>query len=161
MHRVGVYCRRMIASHNREPKDRLDRLRERALQHGLRMTPQRAVLLRVLARAAHHPTAEQLYRGVRRAMPSVSPATVYRNVQMLAQAGVISTLEHAGDSLRYDPNPDDHHHFTCSRCGEVTDIYLSSVQYKVDGGRSRMGAARIESCEVQFRGVCSPCRASK
>ena len=150
----------MLASQKRNAGERLARLRENALNHGLRMTPQRAVLLRVLARAAHHPTAEQLYRGVRRVLPSVSPATVYRNVQMLAQAGVISTLERAGHAVRYDPNPDDHHHFTCSRCGEVTDIYLASVQYKVDGGRSRMGAARIESYEVQFRGVCSPCRAA-
>jgi Fur family peroxide stress response transcriptional regulator len=150
----------MLVSQNKNARDRLSRLRENALRQGLRMTPQRAVLLRVLARAAHHPTAEQLYRDVRRVLPSVSPATVYRNVQMLAQAGVISTLERAGDAVRYDPNPDDHHHFTCSRCGEVTDIYLSSVQYKVDGGRSRLGTVRIESYEVQFRGVCSPCRAA-
>ena len=149
----------MLASKSRDA-ERLARLRESALRQGLRMTPQRAVLLRVLARALHHPTAEQLYRGVRRVLPSVSPATVYRNVQMLAHAGVISTLERAGDAVRYDPNPDDHHHFTCSRCGEVMDIYLSSVQYRVDGGRSRLGTARIESCEVQFRGICSPCRAT-
>ena len=148
----------MLASKKRSAEERLRRLTENASRQGLRMTPQRSVLLQVLSRAAHHPTAEQLYRGVRRVLPSVSPATVYRNVQMLAQAGVISTLECAGDALRYDPNPDDHHHFTCSHCGEVMDIYLSSVRYKVDGGRSRLGTARIESYEVQFRGRCSECR---
>ena len=148
----------MLLAQNKNAEERLGRLREKAERKGLRMTPQRTMLLRVLARAAHHPTAEQLYRGVRRVLPSVSPATVYRNVQMLAHAGVISTLERAGDAVRYDPNPDDHHHFTCSRCGEVMDIYLASVQYKVDGGRSRLGTARIESYEVQFRGVCAACR---
>jgi Fur family peroxide stress response transcriptional regulator len=150
----------MLASKSKNAEERLARLREKALRQGLRMTPQRAVLLRVLARTPQHPTAEQLYRGVRRILPSVSPATVYRNVQMLAHAGVISTLERAGDAVRYDPNPDDHHHFTCIRCGEVIDIYLSSVEYRVDGGRSRLGTARIESYEVQFRGVCAPCRAA-
>jgi len=157
LHQIGAILRRMLGAKSTN-QERLARLRENALRQGLRMTPQRAVLLQVLARTPHHPTAEQLYRGVRRVLPSVSPATVYRNVQMLAQAGVISTLERAGDAVRYDPNPDDHHHFTCIRCGEVMDIYLSSVRYKVDGGRSRLGTARIDSCEVQFRGVCSPCR---
>lgn len=125
------------------------------------MTPQRAVLLAVLARALHHPTADQLYRRVRKILPSVSPATVYRNVQRLAQAGVISTLECAGDALRYDPNSDVHHHFICSRCGDVVDVYLSSVNYKLDAARSRLAEARIESCEVQFRGLCARCRASR
>lgn len=139
-------------------EDRVERLKALAVRQGLRMTPQRAVLLSVLGRMPHHPTADELYRRVQKVLPSVSPATVYRNVQMLAQAGVISTLERAGDALRYDSNPDDHHHFVCSRCSRVVDVYLSSVDYKVDAPRSGLGGAQIESCEVQLRGVCPQCR---
>lgn len=139
-------------------EDRVERLKALAVRQGLRMTPQRAVLLSVLGRMPHHPTADELYRRVQKVLPSVSPATVYRNVQMLAQAGVISTLERAGDALRYDSNPDDHHHFVCSRCSRVVDVYLSSVDYKVDAPRSGLSGAQIESCEVQLRGVCPQCR---
>lgn len=138
-------------------EDRVRRLRALAVRQGLRMTPQRAVLLSVLGRMPHHPTADELYRRVKKILPSVSPATVYRNVQVLAQAGVISTLERAGDALRYDPNPDEHHHFSCSRCGRILDVYLSSVDYKVDAPRSGLRGAQIESCEIQLRGVCPRC----
>lgn len=122
------------------------------------MTSQRAVLLSVLGRMSHHPTADELYRRVRKILPSVSPATVYRNVQTLARSGVISTLERAGDALRYDPNPDDHHHFICSRCGRVLDVYLSSVAYRLDVPGSGLRGAQIKSYEVQLRGVCRRCR---
>jgi len=147
--------------HEVESPERLERLRAHAVRQGLRMTPQRAVLLDVLGRMHHHPTADELYQRVRRVLPSVSPATVYRNVQTLVQAGVISTLEQAGGALRYDPNPDEHHHFTCMRCGEVVDVYLSGVDYKLDTRRSGVRGARIESCEVQFRGICRRCRARR
>src|SRR5690242_17997372 len=104
--------------------ERLARLRQRSAALGLRMTPQRETLLRVLSRAANHPTADQLYRQVRRVLPSVSPATVYRNVQDLVRAGLLSPLERAGAAVRYEANPDDHHHFICRRCGRVWDVYL-------------------------------------
>lgn len=128
------------------------------MRQGLRMTPQRTVLVAVLGRIRHHPSADELYRRVKKVLPSISPATVYRNVQVLAQAGVISTLERAGDTVRYDPNPDEHHHFNCSRCGRIVDVYLSSVDYKVDARRSRLSGAQIDSFEVQLRGVCPRCR---
>lgn len=140
------------------PEDRLARLKQLAARHGLRMTPQRVVLLSVLGRIPHHPTADEVYRRVQKILPSVSAATVYRNVQMLVRAGVISTLEQAGGAVRYDANPDEHHHFVCSRCGRVADVYLSSVDYTIDGPRSNLGRARVESCEVQLRGICPRCR---
>jgi Fe2+ or Zn2+ uptake regulation protein len=139
-------------------EQRVERLKALAARKGLRMTPQRAVLLSVLGRISHHPTADELYRRVKTVLPSVSPATVYRNVQILAQAGVISTLERAGDAVRYDPNPDEHHHFSCVRCGRTVDVYLSSVSYKIDGARSAVRGARIDSCKVQLQGLCPSCR---
>jgi Fur family peroxide stress response transcriptional regulator len=142
-------------------EERIERLKALALRHGLRMTPQRAVLLSVLGRTPHHPTADELYRRVQKILPSVSPATVYRNVQTLVQAGVISTLERAGDALRYDPNPEEHHHFVCGRCGRIDDVYLSSVDYKVDAPRSGLSGAQIESCKVQLRGICPQCRSRR
>lgn len=142
------------------PDERVARLKALAATRGLRMTPQRAVLLSVLGRMTHHPTSDELYRRVRKALPSVSPATVYRNVQVLVQANVISTLERAGGAVRYDPNPDEHHHFICRGCGRVVDVYLSAVDYRMDAGAAGLRGARIDSCEVQLRGVCPACRAA-
>jgi Fur family peroxide stress response transcriptional regulator len=136
---------------------RLARLRARAADHGLRMTPQREVLLRLLSQTRTHPTAEELVRKVRRQMPTVSHATIYRNLQELVRVRLIATLERAGGPLQYDPNPDEHHHFICTRCGRVADIYLKDVGYVVDRKRSGTTPARIERAELQLHGLCGAC----
>ena len=136
---------------------RYRQLLDRARERGLRMTPQREVLLRVLSRIDHHPTADELYRGVRRLLPSVSPATVYRNARTLAHSGVISTLERASEAIRYDANLEEHHHFVCERCGKVTDIYLARVSYRLDRKRSPLAGRTVAACEVQLRGRCPRC----
>jgi Fur family peroxide stress response transcriptional regulator len=136
---------------------RLARLRQRAGEVGLRMTPQRAVLLRVLSQTRTHPTADEVYRKVSRLLPSVSHATVYRNLQELVRTRLIATLERAGAAVRYDANPDDHHHFVCMRCGAVTDIYLTDVDYAIDRARSSSAPSRIERAELQLHGICDAC----
>lgn len=136
---------------------RLARLEAQAAGCGLRMTPQRVMLLRVLSRTRTHPTAAELYRRVRRHLPSVSHATVYRNLQELVRARLIATLERAGAAVQYDVNPDDHHHFVCTRCGRVSDIYLKGVEYAIDKARSSGPPSRIDRAELQLHGVCARC----
>lgn len=136
---------------------RYETLCGRCRARGLRLTAQREVLLRVLSRARHHPTAHELYQRVRKRLRSVSHATVYRNVQQLADAGVISTLDRAG-AMQYDANPEEHHHFVCESCGTVADIYLSRVSYRVDTRRSPLNGTFVAGCEVQLRGRCARCR---
>ena len=140
-----------------DSETRLLRLRQQAAERGLRMTPQRAVLLRVLSQTRTHPTADELYRKVRRLLPSVSHATVYRNLQELVQARLIATLERAGAAVQYDANPDDHHHFVCTKCGSVSDIYLRDIGYAIDRTRSATAPSRIERAELQLHGVCAAC----
>ncbi len=136
---------------------RLTRLRALAAERRLRMTPQRAVLLRLLSQARTHPTADELFRKARRLLPSVSHATVYRNLQELVRARLIATLERAGDPVQYDANPDDHHHFVCTRCGCVADIYLKDVGFVIDRKRSGRPPARIDRAELQLHGLCAAC----
>ena len=132
-------------------------MREKAAAQGLRMTPQRFVLLRALSETRTHPTADELYRVVRRELPTVSPATVYRNLQEMVHAGLISMLERAGGPVRYDALADDHHHFICTRCGGVTDLYLKGVDYAVDKARSNGFPGRVDRAEVQLHGICASC----
>jgi Fe2+ or Zn2+ uptake regulation protein len=136
---------------------RLARLQAQAAERGLRMTPQRVMLLRVLSQTRTHPTADEVYRRVRRHLPSVSHATVYRNLQELVRARLIATLERAGAAVQYDANPDDHHHFVCSQCGRVSDIYLKGVEYAIDKARSTDAPSRIDRAEVQLHGLCTRC----
>ena len=138
--------------------DRYDHLRQECAARGLRLTPQRDVLLRVLSSTMGHPTADELVRKVRDVLPSVSHATVYRNVQELVRTGLVGTLKRAGGAVQFEINPDDHHHFVCRRCGEVWDVYLDEVDVRVDRRRSQLKGFQIDRPEVQLHGVCAKCR---
>lgn len=138
---------------------RFSRLRDMATARRLRMTTQREVLLRVLSRTDYHPTADQLYQRVRRVLPSVSPATVHRNVQDFVRAGLLTPFERPGTAVRYETNPDEHHHFVCRSCGCVWDVYLTAVRYAVDRRRSALPRVRVEQCAVQLSGLCHLCAA--
>jgi len=133
-------------------------LRGQCAARRLRLTPQRDVLLRALSETRGHPTADELVRTVRRVLPSVSHATVYRNVQALVREGLIGTLDRAGGAVQFEVNPEDHHHFVCRRCGRVWDVYLDEVGIRVDRRRSRLHGFRIDRREVQLHGLCSRCR---
>ena len=140
------------------PVHRYDRLREQCAARGLRLTPQRDVLLRVLSETMGHPTADDLVQKVREVLPSVSHATVYRNVQELVRAGLVGTLERAGGAVQFEVNPEDHHHFVCRGCGQVWDVYLADVGIRLDRRRSHLKGFQIDRREVQLHGLCARCR---
>ena len=139
------------------PADRYATLREACVSRGLRLTPQRDVLLRVLSETTGHPTADDLVHQVRRFLPSVSHATVYRNVQELVRAGLVGTLERAGGAVQFEINPDNHHHFVCRKCDQVWDVYLEDFEVKMNR-RSTLKGFRVDRREVQLHGLCARCR---
>jgi Fur family peroxide stress response transcriptional regulator len=93
---------------------------------GLRCTPQRLAVYDHLTRAAHHPTAEEVYLAVRSEIPKISLATVYKALEALEATGMAAKLSAgagAGDtSARYDARLDLHYHFRCLRTGSVHDL---------------------------------------
>ena len=142
----------------RSTRERYAQLRQTCVTRGLRLTPQREVLLRALSETTGHPTADDLVKKVRRVLPTVSPATVYRNVQGLVRAGLIGTLERSGAAVQFEINPDHHHHFMCRRCGQVWDVYLDHVAVTLDRRRSPLTGFRVDRRDVQLQGVCARCR---
>jgi Fur family transcriptional regulator, peroxide stress response regulator len=139
-------------------RDRYTHLRQTCVERGLRLTPQRDVLLHALSETTGHPTADDLVKQVRKVLPTVSHATVYRNVHELVEAGLIGTLEHSGAAVQFEINPDHHHHFMCQRCGQVWDVYLNQVAVTVDRQRSPLNGFRIDRRDVQLHGLCARCR---
>src|SRR5688572_7641571 len=138
---------------NNPSHDRYAQLRETCVARGLRLTPQREVLLRALSATMGHPTADDLVKKVRKVLPTVSHATVYRNVQELVRAGLIGTLERSGASVQFETNPEHHHHFLCERCGEVWDVYLDEIAVTLDRRRTPLKGFTIDRREVQLHGV--------
>lgn len=137
---------------------RYTQLRQRCVERGLRLTPQRDVLLHALSETMGHPTADDLVKEVRKVLPTVSPATVYRNVQELVRTGLIGTLERSGAAVQLEVNPDHHHHFMCRHCGQVWDVYLDQVDVTLDRRRSPLSGFKVDRRDVQLHGVCAGCR---
>ncbi len=150
-------CTLAIVS-TKSTRDRYAQLRQTCVARGLRLTPQRDVLLRALSETMGHPTADDLVKKVRKVLPTVSHATVYRNVQELVRAGLIGTLERSGAAVQFEINPDHHHHFMCRRCGQVWDVYLNQVAVTLDRQRSPLNGFRIDRRDVQLHGLCARCR---
>lgn len=124
-------------------------------ERGLRLTPQRYVVLDYLMRHPVHATADEIYRAVNRSDPRASRATVYNNLHALAEAGLVREVRLEGKSVRFDANTERHHHFVCERCGRVEDIRWFDVPRAAR--RSQLGSRVVRDYEMIFRGACEVC----
>jgi Fe2+ or Zn2+ uptake regulation protein len=122
---------------------------------GLRVTPQRQAIFRLLTDNDRHPTVESIYAAASVDMPTISLKTVYQTVHDLEALGQVSLLDLGTGSVRVDPNvEDEHQHLVCSVCGRVRDVPLDvAVQLPK---RYRREFA-VEAVDVIFRGICDHC----
>src|SRR2546426_12606748 len=123
---------------------------------GLRLTRPRRLILDVVRATDAHPTAAFVYQRVRRRLPRVSLATVYRNLRMLAAEGFLAERADAG-ALRFDGNTGPHDRFTCRVCGRIYDVPAHAER----GGRRRVAARtglEVLDHRTEYSGRCGACR---
>lgn len=123
----------------------------------MRMTNQREMILHELRRSRQHLSADELHERVKKLMPRISLATVYRNLETLSAAGVITKLEISGRQKRFDYDVREHDHIYCVRCHRVDNIKLDRKQV----GQERSVTAdgyRITGYRVEFFGICPACQ---
>ena len=89
---------------------------------GCRYTSQRAAVYAYLQHVDNHPTAEQVYQVVRRFLPKISLATVYKALEALVEARLATKLTNGDGSARYDCRAEDHYHLRDLATGEVRDL---------------------------------------
>ncbi|SMC23106.1 Fur family transcriptional regulator, ferric uptake regulator [Desulfacinum hydrothermale DSM 13146] len=123
----------------------------------LKMTPQRRQILSVLRSRHWHPTADEVYAEVRREIPRISLGTVYRNLELLARAGLIQKLATAGPQKRYDGNPTRHFHLRCRRCGRLEDAPVQEGFDPLDFLTDPAGYT-VEGFVLEYQGLCASCR---
>jgi Fe2+ or Zn2+ uptake regulation protein len=100
------------------------KLREALEKAGWRYTRQRAAVFAYLCGAGCHPTAEQVYHAVRREIPNISLATVYKALEALVDARLAAKLADTEGPMRYDGHSEAHYHLRCTDTGEVRDLAL-------------------------------------
>lgn len=134
----------------KSPEQLVDAFRSR----GLKVTPQRQLLFRLLDGNTTHPTAEALYATASSQMPGISLRTVYTTLTDLADMGEIDSLTVDGRATRFDPNTDEHHHAVCDVCGDIGDVYVE--------GADALAVAEFDgfaptTTSILFHGTCHGC----
>lgn len=123
----------------------------------IRLTTQRQIILEELAKVKTHPTASELYDMVRKRLPRIGLGTVYRNLELMAESGMILKLEVGGTQKRFDATTADHYHIRCSVCGRVDDIDVPVVEELV-AQAARNSSYHILGHHVEFTGICQACQ---
>jgi Fur family peroxide stress response transcriptional regulator len=96
--------------------------KEKCREHAIKITPQRTAIYRELIKAKDHPSADMLYKRVRKVFPNISFDTVYRTLLSFSEMGLADVVEGYGEPKRFDPNIQTHHHFRCMKCGKIKDL---------------------------------------
>jgi Fe2+ or Zn2+ uptake regulation protein len=127
----------------------------RALEaSGQRFTSQRLAVYEHLARLqsrGDHPTAEEVFRGVRPGMPSISLATVYKSLEVLEQCGLIQKLSFGDQSARYDFRVDRHHHARDVMSGRIIDVE-GECDPKLLAGLKKPKGFKVVRCHIELEG---------
>jgi Fur family ferric uptake transcriptional regulator len=125
-----------------------------------RNTQQRRVILEELQKLTSHPTASMLYTIVRQRLPKISLGTVYRNLELLAQSGVVKKLGHTTGEARFDGDTTPHSHLRCVECGRVDDV--SAPVLDLTGGATDDWAGyQVLGYQLEFLGICPTCSKQK
>ncbi len=122
---------------------------------GKRYSRQREMIYRAVAGSKEHPTAEMVYQWLKPANPNLSLGTVYRNLNLLAEEGILVRMPFPVE--RYDACTGPHSHLRCERCGRVVDVELP-----YDGDLDAAAAASapeltVRRHDVVFYGLCPGC----
>lgn len=121
-----------------------------------RMTEQRRAILEEIQRPQGHPTADEVYHRVKEYMPHISLGTVYRNLDLLSQRGLIRRVQAPGGQTRFDGELHEHYHVRCTKCGRIDNVAAGCVSMVAWPARSDNGF-EITGCSVEFEGICATC----
>jgi Fur family peroxide stress response transcriptional regulator len=135
----------------------MEKIIEKYKGKGFKLTPQRMAILKYLEGNTSHPTAEDIFRNLKKKYPTVSFATVYNTVQALTEMGELLEITIDPERKHFDPNPMPHHHIMCTGCGKISDIfvdYSAALNLPAD----ILNEYELSGNHVDFYGVCSSCR---
>lgn len=124
---------------------------------GLAVTHQRQVIYEVLAATEGHPSPEEVYARVKRRIPSISLATVYKNIHLFIDSGIFTRVSMHHGSMRVETNHKPHHHLVCTACKSISDIDADALGLTYDGAHLP-GGFLAQGLSVDVLGLCTHCQ---
>ena len=122
-----------------------------------KLTPQREAVLRVIREREDHPTANDIFEGARKHLPTISHATVYNSLRYLKLAGLVRELSFGDCASRYDGITDRHDHAICTECGKLVDFDMTEAADLMRAA-ARKSRFKPESLHLTLLGLCPDCR---
>ena len=117
----------------------------------------RDAILNCLRSTTVHPDADWVYEHVKAEIPDISLATVYRNLALFKEQGLIISVGNVDGVERFDGNPAPHVHFICNSCGRIVDLHNISVPEELNNAAALASGGQVSSCQLTFTGLCGEC----
>jgi Fur family peroxide stress response transcriptional regulator len=123
---------------------------------GVRITPQRHAVLEYLLTSRTHPTADEIYKSLENKFPNMSVATVYNNLRILRELGLVKELTYGDNSSRFDSNMMEHYHIICDECGKIVDFHYPSLD-EIESLAEKVSGFEISYHRMELYGKCDAC----
>ena len=130
---------------------------ERLKSSGVRITPQRHAVLEYLIEAEIHPTADDIYKSLEGKFPNMSVATVYNNLRVFKDIGLVKELTYGDASSRFDYNTTKHYHVICESCGKIVDFHYPSLD-EVEALAETVTGFEVSHHRLEIYGTCPDCK---
>ena len=127
---------------------------------GVRITPQRQAVLRFLIESNSHPTADEIYKALSPQFSNMSVATVYNNLKVFKDSGLVKELTYGDAASRFDFETDNHYHVICSECGKITDFHYPRLD-EVENIAQHITSFAVTHHRMEIYGVCPECMNKK
>ena len=117
----------------------------------------RDAILTCLRETTEHPSAEWVYSQLKQEIPDLSLGTVYRNLSLFKEQGLITSLGTVNGVERFDANTDPHVHYISTGCGRVLDLHQIRVPEELNQAAAMNSGGEVTGCQLTFTGVCGHC----
>jgi Fur family peroxide stress response transcriptional regulator len=126
----------------------------------LKYSRQRESIANYLKTRTDHPTAEQVYLSVKNEFPNISLGTVYRNLSLLSEIGIIDKITCGDSSEHFDANTAPHNHFICNVCSSVSDLEMDDISF-INTLAQKAFKGTVDGHVTYFYGICESCKNKK
>ncbi len=124
-------------------------------EYDLKVTPQRVAIVEELYKHGHM-NIDDLYKNLLKKFPSISLATIYKNVNAMVEKIFLNEVKIPETKSVYELAKEDHLHLVCSSCGKIEDIVLDTSS--LEKSLSTLSDFKVENTEVVFSGICKNCQ---
>lgn len=134
-----------------------ERYTEPLKERGMRVTPQRAYIWRVLVGSGGHFTAEELKEQVERTLPGLEVSTVYRTLEALNEVGLVVESRLPEGPRIFEANPDPHPHLVCEGCGDIHHLETTDHRRMLESLNREAADFEVRKLHVFGAGLCADC----